>query len=122
MISRRRCQEIAQEWVSQKGLEEHGRRLDSLRRNRREYREFAHKLDMPYDEAPAPEHYRMATDAFLAGMYDPPPPSIPLFWQRWFLRDWTPADPTPEEWPMYTGPGTSGYERRAAAVSGESEG
>lgn len=103
MISRRRCQRIAEDWVRTRACEEYHRRLTSA------WEPFylTAQGTTPEETAQAQRKRReslaeLATDALLSGLYDPPKPTIPSFWQRLSMNDWAPPEPTAEQWPMRT--------------------
>ncbi len=116
MISRARCREIAREWKIAKAIEEQQRRLSSARATDHTLEDADRRAAGrgPLTECEEQErqeqdleHRRklvhLSTEALLMGVYDPPPPKIPPFWRRWFMDDWTPPDPAPGSWSMYTG-------------------
>lgn len=96
MISRRKCQAIAWDWVGRQAIAESKRRLDSTREPHLSGAEIS-----PEDRR---KLNRLNAKMLLQGGYDPPTPRIPWWGARLFMNDWTPPPPTSKTWRMYTGP------------------
>jgi hypothetical protein len=104
MISKKRCQEIARDWVIEHAVDEYSRRLASIRKSDDEYAQFAREIGQPFriDQEHRDRLLDGVTAAMLTGYYDPPTPKLPSLFRRLRLNDWTPPEPAPDEWPMGT--------------------
>lgn len=95
MISRRRCKQIATNWVIDQGVIEWQRRMESIRK--RDEKDAVLYKTTPPDRKTLTSN---AVEALLDGFYDPPRPKIPNWFQRLRMNDWTPSMPTKSQWPM----------------------
>jgi hypothetical protein len=106
MISRKRCREIARDWVIHQATNEYQYRLDDIRNSDAEFGAMARSLGQPnWQPLERTTLVKDMATALLTGYYDPPMPKIPNIFQRLRMNDWTPPMPTKAQWPMGHGLG-----------------
>lgn len=86
MISRKRCREIADEWVIKQATAAWQRHMTLIRK------EYANKHSSQRTDLG--ERIGESILGLLSGDYDPPTPKIPGWFDRLFRSDWTPGAPT----------------------------